>query len=226
MGKMGFAAIAVAVSLMGAAPAGAASLLTSSGGYTGPILDLGVYGGQSYTYSAGPLSLPGGITYSAQSESSVLGIGGYGLNANGVSENTDIIGTNTDTTFVTLEFDTAVAMFGGGFNYATADGNGTPLYAAVIIRAFDDDDMLIAEYDIGDLAPIATPNAVDAFAFRGIDGGGRLIKRFEFGGSYAIMAARGTDSVVPEPGTWALMILGFGAAGAMLRRRGLALTAA
>ncbi len=29
----------------------------------------------------------------------------------------------------------------------------------------------------------------------------------------------GGDNVVPEPGAWALMILGFGAAGAMLRRR-------
>ncbi len=33
----------------------------------------------------------------------------------------------------------------------------------------------------------------------------------------------GGDAVVPEPGTWALMIIGFGGAGAMLRRRRAAL---
>ncbi|MBL8773534.1 MAG: PEP-CTERM sorting domain-containing protein [Phenylobacterium sp.] len=226
MRKFGFAAVAIAASLLGAAPAGAAALLTSDAGYTGPILDFGAYSGQFYVFTAGPLSLPGGITYSSESPGSVLGIGGYGLNGNGSSETTNIIGTNDPGAFVTLEFDTAVAMFGGGFNYA-ADGNGTPLYDAVIMRAFDDADVLIAEYDIGDLAPISTPGAVDAFAFRGIDGGGRLIKRFEFGGSYAILAAQATETGgVPEPGTWVLMILGFGAAGAMLRRRRLAPTAA
>jgi hypothetical protein len=35
----------------------------------------------------------------------------------------------------------------------------------------------------------------------------------------------GLAGVVPEPGTWALMIMGFGGAGAMIRRRRAALAA-
>ena len=40
------------------------------------------------------------------------------------------------------------------------------------------------------------------------------------GGSFAIdNLAIGTAGVVPEPATWAMMIMGFGAAGSMIRRR-------
>lgn len=38
-------------------------------------------------------------------------------------------------------------------------------------------------------------------------------------GEVAFRSAGGGGGVVPEPSTWAIMILGFGAAGAMLRRR-------
>ncbi len=34
------------------------------------------------------------------------------------------------------------------------------------------------------------------------------------------VATVATDGGVPEPGAWALMLLGFGGMGAMLRRRG------
>lgn len=67
------------------------------------------------------------------------------------------------------------------------------------------------------------PNALPdfAFAFTGVTPGGavtgsgatRQLQDFRAGSSGAFSVA------VPEPGTWALMILGFGGAGAMLRSR-------
>jgi len=46
------------------------------------------------------------------------------------------------------------------------------------------------------------------------------------GGANASWAGTGTFNPVPEPGTWALMIIGFGGAGAMIRSRRRALAAA
>ena len=47
-------------------------------------------------------------------------------------------------------------------------------------------------------------------------GAGQALDSFNANGGGNFDAITG---VVPEPGTWALMILGFGGAGAMLRRR-------
>jgi hypothetical protein len=64
----------------------------------------------------------------------------------------------------------------------------------------------------------------DYFAFRGIDGQGTGISRFVFSGAYIAMQVNGTADVqpppaVPEPASWLMMIVGFGAVGAMARRR-------
>jgi hypothetical protein len=210
----------VAVAALGfSGSASAAALMTSNVGYTGPTIDIGGIGNPYYEFTAGPVSLLGGVTYTAGSSSSVIGRGGYGLNNNGSSD-VDILGTNTEVSFITLVFDTAVGMFGGGFNYASFDDQGTPGYGPVILRAFDESDVLIASYDLAvENALISTPGGNNAFEFRGIDGQGQLIKKFEFGGSFATLRVNSTDSAIPEPGTWALMILGFGAAGTMLRAR-------
>lgn len=197
--------------------ASAASLLTSSAGYTGPSLDLSAFNG-FFTFTAGPVALPGGITYSSTTGSSVIGKGNYGLQQNGNSVNSLIVGTNSPTATITFTFATPVAMFGGGTNYSLRFGDSLPDGNNPVISAFDSANNLIASYDIFALAPISTPGATDAFAFRGIDGGGTGIASFTLSGGYVII--RGfAGPAVPEPAAWALMIVGFGLTGAAMRRR-------
>ncbi|WP_068878708.1 MULTISPECIES: FxDxF family PEP-CTERM protein [unclassified Phenylobacterium] len=54
-----------------------------------------------------------------------------------------------------------------------------------------------------------------------VAGGPQVLTIAGFGGSEAVYAGTATFAagVVPEPGAWALMILGFGGTGALLRRR-------
>jgi hypothetical protein len=198
-----------------AAPVSAASLLTSSAGYSGPTLVLPTDG---YIFTAGPFALAGGITYTSTFDFSVIGTGGYGLAGNGASFTTPIIGTNEGSATVTLTFDNAVASFGGGFNYAPGSGRNPT------IAAFDEIGNLIASYDLSVLAPISTPAAIDAFMFRGIDGEGSMIKSFTLSGSFIIMSGV-AGSAVPEPASWAMMIAGFGLVGAAMRRRSAAVAA-
>lgn len=111
-------------------------------------------------------------------------------------------------------------MFGGGFNSAV-DDFGQPSGAALLLSAFDADDNLTAAYDLSVLAPISTPLASNAFAFRGIDGEGQLGKRFRLQGAFhrADGHRDRRRAPIPEPGTWTMLIAGFGLIGVALRRR-------
>lgn len=203
----------VGAAMFSASQLSAASLLTSSAGYTGPTLDLSAFDA-FYVFTQGPIALPGGITYSSTSAGSVIGKGGYGLADNGGSENALIVGTNSGSDVVTFTFDTAVATFGGGMNYALS-GSG-PFGNNPVIAAYDSFDALIASYDLLTLAPINTPGGLDAFEFRGINGDGTLIKSFTISGSFAIIQGN-LGNAVPEPATWAMMLLGFGFVGGAMR---------
>ena len=206
-----------ALALTLAAPASAAALLTSNGGYTGPVLDLSAFPG-FYNFTAGPVALPGGITYTSTSESSVIGTGGYGLNENGNAVTTPIVGTNGTTNTVTLTFANPVSAFGAGMSYAVF--GGVPVGSnAPVISAFDINGSLIASYDLEALAPIRSNGANEFFLFRGIDGQGTGIKSFTMTGAFIIAAGTFTSGAIPEPASWAMLIAGFGLTGAVMRRR-------
>jgi hypothetical protein len=214
----------VALGLCLASPATAA-LLTSSVGYSGPVIDIGAAPDPGYYFSYGPLLFSGGVTYTASGMfPPVLGRPPYGFGNNGFSEHVDMIATGlSDNTAVTLTFDNAIAVFGGFFNYAPNLPADFPFpVVAPTIEAYDPDGNLISSYDLASLAPIFTMGNGEAFQFRGIDGEGTMIKSFRFYGSYIGMGVNGSFPVspgVPESSSWAMIIAGFGVAGAFLRRR-------
>ena len=204
-------AAGIAVAIAGGSVADAATLLTSSAGFAGQTLNLYGHTGP-YEFTGGPVTLAGGIIYTSTAEGSVIGTGGYGLSDNGYAVATPIVGTNSETDTVTFTFATPVSAFGGRFNYAVS--NGAAFGLNPVIAAYDASNTLIASYDLLSLATISTPDAIDAFAFRGIDGGGTGIASFTLTGTYLVIAGG-----VPEPMSWVLMLGGFAAVGTAARRR-------
>jgi hypothetical protein len=180
-------------------------LLTSEAGYTGPGLDLSAYaGGGSFT--AGPASIPGGITFTSTTASSVLGkvgtIGTYFLNSNvtlgGNAVYAGLNGVAPD--YMTFSFASAVRSFGAFLNYSEVGGAPT-------ISTYDSSNNLLSTFDLSALAPISTPGGFNQFAFRGIDEGSAVISSFRLGGGYIVAAGSDDGSVaitptsVPEPFT-------------------------
>lgn len=219
---MGFrgSLLAGAVLLAGAGAANAA-LLTTEVGYTGMGLDLSAYATGDYNFTFGPKPIPGGITFtrdpstaSNSGDGAVLGQGGYGLGANG-SFGGDAVYAGLDGAegWMRFTFDTAQTSFGVFANYSPGSGPDP------MIRVLRADLSVIEEYNLAIDAPISTPGGFNEFAFRGIASSESFMV-FEMSNSYII--ATGTPDgvpVVPEPETYALMLLGLGTIGVVARRR-------
>ena len=67
-------------------------------------------------------------------------------------------------------------------------------------------------YTVGDLNLLVGANGSTSI-------GNTILQAHNTGANYTVHWDTLTTGAVPEPGTWALMILGFGSAGAMIRRR-------
>ena len=221
-------ALAAAVALCFAANTGVAnaqtSLLTTEIGYTGPGLNLTAHANGNYNFTFGPIivdsytftAAPGGGGNSGQG--SVVGQGGYGLLSNGsFGGNAVYIGVDSGTGFAQLILNGGpVSQLGFFFNYAPDSGS------APTISALDSFGNVFASYDLAALAPISTPSGFNQFAFRGIASNSTNIFGLRFGGSYILATGTADGQVVtgvPEPGTWAMMLIGFGAVGFAMRRR-------
>jgi hypothetical protein len=208
-----------AMMLMAAAalpvPARAAVLLTDAAGYRGPVLDLSSLDSPLFRPFATPVALPGGITAVPQGRDGLTGSEGYGFGDNGVTFGRPIIGSNSSDAAISLRLAVPVSQFGVLVNYALLDGQ--PLGASPSISAFDAAGRMVGRFDLFTAAPINTPGAINAFAFRGISADG--IARLDVAGSFIAVAGGTGVAAVPEPGSWALLIAGFGLVGATLRQR-------
>jgi len=206
------------------------SLTTSSAGYTGPTLDLSGYANGNYNFTFGPVSLPGGITFTAapggggnSGKGSVIGQGGYGLGDNGSFGGTaTYIGVDSGTGYATLTFSKLVSSFGAFWNYATFASQPSS-WDAPTISAYGASDNLLGAFDLAALAPISTPGGYNEFSYRGIFSDSADIKSIRFGGAYILLAATPNGQpvipAVPEPETYAMLLVGLGFVGFIARRK-------
>lgn len=203
----------------------AVALITTDVGYTGPDLDLSGYDNGSYNFTFGPV-IVGDFTFTAapggggnSGQGSVVGQGGYGLGANGSFGGDAVyIGVDSGTGYAQLMSNIGpFSQLGFFFNYAPGFGNPP------IIEALDAGGNPFASFDLSALAPISTPGGFNEFEFRGLVDDTATIHGLRFGGSYVLVSGTATGDIVtpgavPEPATWAMMLLGFGAVGFAMRR--------
>jgi len=214
--------------LLGSAQA--STLLTSNVGYTGPNLNLTSQETGWYNFTFGPVSLPGGITFTAapggtggfpyggnSGHGSVLGQGSYGLGSNGSFGGSAVYaGVDSGTGNMTFSLSSPVSEFGLYLNYAPGIGNDP------VISTLDQLGNIISSFDLAVLAPISTPSGYNDFEFRGINEGSNTIYGLELGGSYLVAAATANGaptSAVPEPSTLLLLGAGFAGVGFLKRRK-------
>ena len=212
------AASAAVVAIAAALPASAGIITAPTAGDTFVTFpSLNVFG-------PGPETLIPGMTWTSTNVStqggSVFGYSfGYGFGSNGTSS-FNVTGLNDSSNVYSLaqpdsmEFDFASPIFevGAVLNwYPNAGDNAS-------IAFYDSGNNLLGSLDV----MTAGVNNVAPNSFYGFNSGGPAISRFVLTDGY-IAAINGIsvggNPAIPEPSTWALMIGGFGLAGAALRRR-------
>lgn len=195
-----------------------ATLVTSSAGFTSPtVYNFSAYAGcTSFAASCGapPQTLIGtsiAFTGTPGSTGSALYNGPWGLLANGTwngSQN-GFAGNNgrTPGDFARFTFSTGVSSVGGFVNYVPGNFNG----GAFTLLAYGSANNLLESYNIETLAPISTPSATNAGAFRGITRSSADIFAFEFQNGVSVLdnlTFSAGSSVVPEPSLLSLMFAG------------------
>lgn len=132
----------------------------------------------------------------------------FGLSDNGNWNNPagsfGLIGINSATAYFILDLGAAYASVGVFMNYPIPLGNGGPVLSALAA----DGVTILESYNIHSLAPISTPNAVNAGAFRGIARSSADIRYLQVASGFAAVhsiTVAPSATAVPEPGTLFLL---------------------
>jgi hypothetical protein len=163
-------------------------------------------------FTTGPETVAPGITWSSDTSWSVYGwTNGYGFAGNGSWYGLSMIGSNSPTATMRIDFASAVSGVGAFLNYAA--GYGDPATIAV----YDSSNSLIESYTLG----FSTGGGTNTGEFHGFSESSANISYMTLSGSYIGAADLQVVQApaVPEPETYALMLGGLGALGFVARRR-------
>ncbi len=198
--------------LLAAHPASAAVITTLPEGVAQPIV------GTNRPNVNHPVAFGDGVTYQAKTSageqaSSVFGATGtYSFANSGYWSGTPYAAIGLQTAIMSFSFADPVSAALAEFNWARA-----PNSPALTFRAYNSAGKLLESLSFAADDPAYTTG------FYGFQRASNDISRFEVEGYWVgtrnLSTFTGAVSAVPEPATWAMMIIGFGAAGAAIRRR-------
>lgn len=183
---------------------------------------------QANPYTSGPVEMASGVTFRSTTRHSVAGyVGEYGFGANGVWSGPakPMIGLNAAVGDMTIDFQTPVSGVVAELNWIAGGQGSLP----VIMSIYNSAGVLLETFQLSGGKDADQSPGVFGFERAGADIARLVLSNGwigardfhtrtipEFGG---FAGEARLSAPVPEPQTWAMMILGFGLTGLMFRAR-------
>lgn len=214
--------VAVLVLLAGCVGESQAALITSSNQLTGTLqtADFSAFNQPLTPIGTSTISLGNGVTLTTDNANAVIGNDFYDLGSNGQRTPTGkpFAALNDLSGDLIFHFSQPVGQVGAFLNYAPGFGPDAT------ITALNSKGMIVASYDLNKLAPISTPNGVNATAFRGIGIPATGITTLEVSNSAIVVDglvfSTSPFTATPEPASMTLFGIGLcGLLGYRLRRK-------